>query len=190
MKRKAIAMAMTLLLVLVTVPVSGCNATTVQAYANLAVKIGLQVATLCGAPKTATDKVSADMAQAEALYSDFAASAKAAKPGKLALLDAELNTAQADLNAVLDLAAVKDPKIIADARVGLSIGIMAIESIESIAGGQMGGTPVVTPVANTIGRTARVVLPGGMTPRGALSPAQLRAQYNAAMAAYPQAQVR
>ena len=188
MKRKSPVLACFLAIALF---VSACSAATVQAYANLAVKIGLQVAALCGAPKAATDKVSADMAQAEALYSDFAASAKAAKPGKLALLDAELNIAQTDLSAILDLASVKDQKIIGDAKIGLAIGIMAIESIESIAGGQLGGTPVVTPVVNATVKVAKVALPGGMTPKaGNLTPSQLKAQYNQAMAAYPQAQVR
>lgn len=187
MKRKSLVVILAASLVFMF----ACNAATVQAYANLAVKIGLQIATLCGAPAAATDKVSADMAKADALYTDFSNAAKAAKPGKLVLLDAELTTAQTDLGSILDLASVKDAKVIADAKVGLAIGIMAIESIQSIAAGQMGGTPVITPVATAAARTARVILPGGITGKSSqLSPSQLKAQYNQAMAAYPQAQVR
>lgn len=177
--------------VLAAVLITSCNAATVQAYVNLAVKIALQVALLCGAPKAAADKVSADLAQAESLYSDLTKAAVAAKPGILSQIDAELTTAQTDLNSILALAQVKDQKTISAVQAGLAIGIMAVESVRTIAAQSAGSKGVLAPITTAVTKTGQVILPGGVTGKSkALSPAQLKQAYNNAVVDFPQAQLR
>lgn len=175
-----------------TILVMGCNAGAVQAYANLAVKIAIQVATLCGAPKSATDRVSADVAKAEALYGDLTKAAAVAKPGILSQIDAELTTAQTDLNSILSLAQVRDPKVISAVQAGLAIGIMAVESIRTIAAQSVGGKGAVATVVSATARAGEVILPGGVSAgkNKPLSPKQLKAAFNNALAEFPQAQLR
>lgn len=181
MKRKSLAVVLVFAFVL-----GACSAATIQAYINLAVQIALQVAQLAGAPKAAADKVAADLATVNKFVADYKAADVNAKPGKLAELDTYLTVAQADLGDILTAAQVKDPKIISAARSGIAIAIVAVESIRTLAL-QQGGAKV----AQAAARTARVILPGGVTPKSAtLTPAQLKNAYNLAVVDYPQAAVK
>jgi hypothetical protein len=172
--------------------VASCNSGAVKAYANLAVKIAIQIATLCGAPQSATDRISADVAKAEALYADLTKAAAVAKPGILSQIDAELTTAQTDLESILSLAQIKNEKVISAARAGLAIGIMAVESIRTISAQSVGGKGAVSAVASAAAKTGEVILPGGITSgkNKPLSPKQLKAAYNNALAEFPQAQLK
>lgn len=166
-----------------TVLLAGCNAATVQAYVNLAVNIALQIAVLAGAPQSTATKVSADLAVVDKLITDIAAATAAAKPGKLAELDAVLNIAQADLHAILDAAQVHDPRIIAVATASIAIAITALESIRALA-----VKTTSAKVANVMRSAAPV--PSVLMPKGTVSsPSQLKAQYNAVVAAYPGAHI-
>jgi len=164
--------------------VSACNAATVQAYINLAVQIALQIAQLAGVSPQAAGAVSADLAQAQKLYGDLSAADAAARPGILSQIDAELTTAQADLQNIFTLSHINDPKMQGVIRASLAIGITAIESARAI---MLGSQPAPNPVV----RAARLALPGVVVPKGkALSPAQLKSLYNETVANYPKARLK
>src|SRR6266850_1154215 len=102
--------------------VSACDAAKIQQYINLAVQIALQIAQLAGVSPQAAGAVSADLAQAQKLYSDLAAADAAARPGILSQMDAELTTAQADLQNIFTLSHINDLKMQGVIRASLAIG--------------------------------------------------------------------
>lgn len=167
--------------------VASCNAGAVQAYINLAVQIAIQVAQLAGAPQQVSDKVAADLATANKLFADYKAADAAAKPGKLNEVDTYLTIAQKDLDDILAFVGVKDEKTQKAVRTGIAIAIMAVESVRALEVSKgVGGS-----LKGAVSTTARVALPGGVTPNSkTISAAQLKAQYNAAVAEFPQAQLR
>jgi hypothetical protein len=176
-----LAAALTAAAVLV---VSACNAAAVQAYINLAVQIALQIAQLAGVSAQAAGAVSADLAVGQKLYNDLAAADAAARPGILSQIDAELTTAQADLQNIFTLSHINDPKLQGVIRASLAIGITAIESARAI---MLGNQPAPNPIV----KAARVALPGVVVPKGkALTPAQLKSLYNDTVANYPQARLK
>lgn len=157
-----------------------CNASTVQAYINLAVQIALQVAGLAGLNPTVANTVSGDLAKAEKLWGDFQKADQAAKPGLYNQVDATLTQAETDLNEIFDLGHVKDAKLQGVIRAALAIGVTAIESARTIMLGKTGTNPVTA--------AARVTLPGSVV-KGKMTPAQLKALYNLTVSDYPQAQL-
>lgn len=158
----------------------GCNAANIQAYVNLAAQIALQVAVLAGAPPAVAARVAGDLAKAQKLIADYQAASAAGKPGLAAEVDAALNVAQADLNDIFVAARIGDPKLQAVIRAALAIGITAIESIRALA---LKNAP---PLVKVTLRAKGIVVPKGQV----LTPAQLKAQYNQAVAAYPEAQLK
>jgi hypothetical protein len=184
MKRKSIlAVALSVMLVC-----SACNAATVQAYIQLAIQIALQVAQLAGVSPVLAQKVSGDLAEANAVYNDMLKADKAAQPGLAAKADALFTTAEADLQAIFTAFAIPDPtgKIQAGVRASLAIAVTAIESARAIA---IANAPA--PVAAALRTAVRVVpIVGAVVPDSkALRPAQLKALYNHTVAAFPNAQL-
>jgi hypothetical protein len=180
MKKKSIAVVLAVVMVL-----GACNAATIQAYINLAVQIALQIAQLAGAPRSAADKVSADLAEVNKLIADYNAADANAKSGLYNEIDRLLTVAQQDLSDIFVLTSVKDAKTQQVIRAALAIGVTAIESIRAIALKKAGPT-----VAGRVTRSAQRTITLGQTGGEKIqSPAQLRALYNVTVADYPQARL-
>lgn len=176
MKRKIVTGAILALAIFF----EACNASTVQAYINLAVGIALQVAKLAGLPANAANQISADLATANKFIADLRVADAKAKPGILSEIDTYLNVAQSDLSGLLAAARVSDPKLQAVIQASIGIAITAVESIYQLEN-------VRQPSATAKVLTA--TLPGGGPGSKPLTPAQLKALYNQTVAAYPQAQL-
>lgn len=175
------------LALVLSVSLAACNAATVQAYITLAIQIALQVAQLAGVSPVLAQKVSGDLAAAQAIYSDMAKASAAAQPGLASQCDALFTTAEADLQLIFTTANIADPKIQSAVRASLAIAITAIESARAIA---IANAPA--PVAAALRTAVRAVpIVGAVVPDSkALRPAQLKALYNHTVAAYPAAQLK
>jgi hypothetical protein len=175
--RKSVAVLLALCLFL-----GACNAATIEAYINLAVQIALQIAQLAGAPKSAADKVAADLASVNKLINDYNAADATAKPTLYSEIDTLLTVAQTDLSDIFALSSVKDAKTQQVIRAALAIGVTAIESIRAIVLKKAGPT--------VAGRVAHTVTLGTTNGAKIQSPAQLKALYNVTVTDYPAAKLQ
>jgi hypothetical protein len=160
---------------------SGCNASAIQAYINLAVQIALQIAQLAGASKSAADKVAVDLASVDKLINDYNAADATAKPGLYNQVDELLTVAQYDLSNIFVLASIKDAKTQNVIHAALAIGVTAIESIRALALKKVGPT--------VAGRVVYTITLGTKDGPKIQSPAQLKELYNLTVADYPTAQL-
>lgn len=181
MKRKVSAVLMSLLLV---IAVAGCSAAEVQAYITLIANIALQVAQLAGLSPAIATTVTNDLAVVNKAISDYNAAPASSRVGLAGVVDTALNTLKLDLGALLSAARVVDANKQAAINTAISIAITAVESLRALA---LQNAPAN--VQSAAVKVMKASAPSVLISKP-MKPAQLKALYNNAVAAYPQAHLR